>query len=95
MVNICMKLLTRKASQTYSSFFHRLLETKSRFTKMAGALSNLKLEIKSLANTFDQKHPRFQVIAALDEITCKFISDNNNSIEFKANLSVSFDLTMI
>lgn len=60
---------------------------------MAGALSNLKLEIKSLANIFDQKHPRFQFVAALDEITCKFISDNdkNNSIELKASLPVIFD----
>lgn len=57
---------------------------------MAICLNNLKLEIKTLEKLFSKSHELFQIVnASVDELTCRFISQNGKKTDIHANITVS------
>lgn len=55
-------------------------------------LNSLKADIKKLEKTFPKTHDKFQVISAtVDEISCRFISNNGKKYEIHANITVIND----
>ncbi|CAG2109735.1 unnamed protein product [Medioppia subpectinata] len=54
-------------------------------------LNSLKADIKRLEKTFPKTHDRFQVMSAtVDEISCRFISNNGKKYEIHANITETY-----
>ncbi|XP_054160719.1 ubiquitin-conjugating enzyme E2 Q2-like [Oppia nitens] len=54
-------------------------------------LNSLKADIKRLEKTFPKTHDRFQVLTAtVDEISCRFISNNGKKYEIHANITETY-----
>ncbi|XP_055676895.1 ubiquitin-conjugating enzyme E2 Q2 isoform X2 [Lutzomyia longipalpis] len=57
-------------------------------------LNTLKLEIKTLEQTFTKAHERFQIMnASVDELTCRFIGKNGKRYDIHANITETYPST--
>ncbi|XP_055699221.1 ubiquitin-conjugating enzyme E2 Q2 isoform X1 [Phlebotomus papatasi] len=57
-------------------------------------LNTLKLEIKTLEQTFTKAHERFQILnASVDELTCRFIGKNGKRYDIHANITETYPST--
>lgn len=56
------------------------------------SLNTLKLDLKTLERTFPKTHERFRILKArVDELTCRFIGNNDKNYDIQANITVIID----